>query len=372
MGGGQTVGAGGSSVGTGGGTSGVGGGSLGDSGGSQNGVGGNGQGVGGSDPGVPCTNTLPTGTDWAEATCDMWRDAGHCNDEWFVEQGACDESCDRCSSGGGSGGSNNGVGGSSSGGSNNGSGGSNNNGTGGSQGNGNPWGPVNGGQNGWASRYWDCCKQSCGWSNNAGGNPVDSCDSSGNNVTNPDSQSACSGGSATTCNSFAPWSYSSDVSFGFAATHAGSNVRCGTCYKLQFTGSSHNGGSDPGSAALNGKVMIVMATNIGGDVSGGGQLDLLIPGGGLGMFNGCGQAWNVPANELGATYGGLRAGCSGNLEAIKSCVANKCESVFGRRGLDDMYEGCMWYVNWFQAADNPNFRQETIDCPQQLRSAAGL
>src|SRR5690606_27188384 len=140
-------------------------------------------------------------------------------------------------------------------------------------------------------------------------------------------ESSCDNGTATTCNSYAPWAYSSEVSFGFAATHAGAGETCGTCYKIQFTGSSHNGGNDPGSAALSGKVMIVMATNIGGDVSGDGQLDLLIPGGGTGAAYGCDVAWGVTDKEhpdMGELYGGLRSDCnSGDLNSIKTCVANK-------------------------------------------------
>jgi hypothetical protein len=119
--------------------------------------------------------------------------------------------------------------------------------------------------------------------------------------------------------------------------------------------------------------MIVMATNIGGDVSGDGQMDLLLPGGGTGMFYGCGTAWGVQEGspELGQQYGGLRSDCTGgDLASVKSCVADKCQQLFGSRGLTDMYDGCMWYVNWMQAADNPKFRMEPIDCPDEIRSVA--
>ncbi len=232
---------------------------------------------------------------------------------------------------------------------------------------------MNGNNTGWASRYWDCCKQSCSWPGKGGNSPVLTCGSSGDNVVSSDSTSSCDQGSATTCNSFAPWAYSDEVSFGFAATHSGAGVTCGTCYKLQFTGSSHNGGSDPGSQALNGKTMIVMASNIGGDVSGNGQLDLLIPGGGTGALYGCDETWGGIQKghpDLGADYGGLRSGCDGDLQGIKSCVANKCQQLFGTRGLDEMYDACMWYVNWFQAANNPNFKVEEIACPSELSSVA--
>jgi hypothetical protein len=51
-------------------------------------------------------------------------------------------------------------------------------------------------------------------------------------------------------------------------------------------------------------------------------------------------------------------------------VAAKCESVFGSRGLTELYNGCMWFVDWFQAADNPDFRYTQVDCPQELVQAA--
>lgn len=314
----------------------------------------------------PCTDVQHP--DHQDKSCSYWVDpnqaggSDECNNPngWLDDY--CDKSCGRCTgNGGGSGGSDGGG---------NGSGGGGNNGAGGSRGDDNPWGSVSGGQNGWASRYWDCCKQSCGWANNAGGNPVKACDSSGKNKVSADDQSVCSGGSATTCNSMVPQVYSSKVSFGFVASHV-QGAACGKCYQIQFTGSSHNGGADPGSQALKDKVMIVMSTNIGGDVS-AGQMDLLIPGGGTGAFYGCGSAWGVQqgSSELGAQYGGLRSGCSGDLNGIKNCVAQKCQSLFGSRGLDDMYEGCMWYVDWFEAADNPNFVYKDIDCPQEIRSMA--
>jgi Glycosyl hydrolase family 45 len=331
-------------------------------------------GAGGS---TPCTDVQHP--EHEDKPCSYWVDeaggSDECNNPNGWLDGYCDETCGRCSGNGAGGGNNNGAGG----GNNNGAGGGNNNGAGGgnngaggSLGNDNPWGTVTNGTNGWTSRYWDCCKQSCGWTNNAGGNPVKSCDASGDNKVGADVQSACSGGSSTTCNSMVPKVYSNAVSFGFVATHAGSGTPCGKCYQLQFTGSSHNGGSDPGSQALKDKVMIVMTANIGGDVSSDGQLDLLIPGGGTGALYGCGTAWGIQKDDpaLGATYGGLRSGCNGDLNAIKSCVAQKCESLFQSRGLEEMYEGCMWYVDWFQAADNPNFVRKDVDCPQEVRSMA--
>lgn len=340
------------------------------SGNNTSGTGGN-SGTGGANLGTggtvqqDCTDDpAPFDPMWPEANCDKWaNEAAACGEDWFAEY--CDASCGRCttSSSGGSDGTGGNAGG-------NGSGSSSS--TGGTTGEGNPWGPVSGNETGWASRYWDCCKQSCSWTGKGGNSPVLTCGGNGDNVVSSGDASACDNGSGTTCNSFAPWAYSSEVAFGFAATHAGSNVTCGTCYKLQFTGSSHNGGNDPGSQALNGKTMIVMAANIGGDVNAEGQLDLLIPGGGTGALYGCDETWDIDKGhpDLGAEYGGLRSGCGGDLQGVKSCVAQKCETLFKNRNLDDMYEGCMWYVNWFQAANNPNFKVEEISCPSELSDVA--
>ena len=108
----------------------------------------------------------------------------------------------------------------------------------------------------------------------------------------------------------APFAVRDTLAYGFAATSSGDV--CGRCYQLQFTGSSHNSPGDPGSAALAGKTMIVQATNIGYDV-GGGQFDILVPGGGVGAFNACSAQWGVSNSELGAQYGGLLAACKQEL-----------------------------------------------------------
>ncbi len=334
---------------------------------------GNGAGVGGSsNDATGSTGTTGSGNECTDVppddrqTCATWAEWGECDNEdgWLDDY--CDLSCGRCS-----GNATNGGGGSSNGGASN-----NDNSTStttassttGNLGDDNPWGEVNGGQQGWASRYWDCCKPSCGWSGNAS-NPVKSCDINDNSLGVTDEANACerNGTSgAFTCHSMAPWAYSNQVSLGFAAING---VSCGTCFHIQFTGTAQNGGNGPGAAALAGKHMIVMATNIGGIQQ--GQFDLLIPGGGVGALNGCAGQWGVDNSELGAQYGGFLSDCgSGDLNAAKSCMRNKCESVFGSRGLTELYDGCMWFVDWFQAADNPDFRYEQVDCPQELVSHA--
>lgn len=199
-----------------------------------------------------------------------------------------------------------------------------------------------------------------------------SCDKNDNDLGATDQPNSCehdgeSGG--FTCHSMAAWSCSSGVSYGFAAVNG---VSCGTCFQLEFTGSSHNAPNDPGSSAIAGKTMIVMATNIGN--IGQGQFDLLIPGGGVGQHNGCAGQWDIGNAELGEQYGGFLPACKqqnpNNHEGVKSCMRNKCQSVFGTRGLTQLYDGCMWFVDWFQVADNPNFRYQQVSCPAELNAAA--
>jgi hypothetical protein len=232
--------------------------------------------------------------------------------------------------------------------------------------------PLQNGCNGYATRYWDCCKPHCGWSANAPSGPLAACDQSNNSLGgNFDGANACMGGPAYLCHSNAPWAVSDQLAYGFAAVAAlsGADI-CGKCYQLDFSGSSRNGGSDPGSAALAGKSMIVQAINIGGDV-GGGQFDLAIPGGGVGAFNACSTQWGELPSQLGATYGGFLADCkqqanASDHQALKSCVMQKCTSVFQQKGLTDLAAGCQWFVDWFQVADNPTLKYAEVACPSAL------
>ena len=309
---------------------------------------------------VTCSDVAPDDRE----TCATWAEWGECGAEWLAD--FCHMSCGRCPSDTSAASTQTTGGGATSTSTSTSSDTSATSSTTGALGNDNPWGNVEGGQNGWASRYWDCCKPSCGWSANAS-NPVNSCDVSDNDVGVNDMRSnACTGGGDYTCHSMAPWAYSTEVSFGFAAING---VSCGQCFHVQFTGTSSNGGNGPGAAAIANKHMIVMATNIGGIQQ--GQFDLLIPGGGVGDFDGCSTQWGVSSDQLGARFGGFLSACPGeDLNQRKSCVRDKCESVFGSRGLTELYAGCMWFVDWFQAADNPDFRYTQVDCPQELVQAS--
>jgi hypothetical protein len=227
----------------------------------------------------------------------------------------------------------------------------------------NPPPPVQGGTNGWASRYWDCCKPACGWKANVKtGNAMASCSQQNQSLGPTDAANACpSGGSAFMCWSDVPWSVCDKLSYGFAAV-GGNNYTCGRCYQLQFDGGGHSG-TNPGATSLNGKTMIVQVINNGGvDAT---QFDLLIPGGGVGALNACGTQWGSSV-DLGSQYGGLFAECNDD----KTCTQQKCQAAFGDK--PDLLAGCNWFLGWFNGADNPTFTYKQVACPSALTQKSGL
>ena len=61
-------------------------------------------------------------------------------------------------------------------------------------------------ETGFASRYWDCCKPSCSWTENAGsGNEARQCDKKMNIINDYSAKSICEGGPAATCLSQIPF-----------------------------------------------------------------------------------------------------------------------------------------------------------------------
>jgi hypothetical protein len=135
-------------------------------------------------------------------------------------------------------------------------------------------------------------------------------------------RSSCDGGNAYTCSNQGPWAVNESTSFGFAAVKLASQGErdwCCSCYKLVFT-----------SGPVRGKTMVVQATNTGGDL-GQNHFDLAIPGGGVGIFDGC-------TREFGSQFGGARFG------GVNDCL----------RMPQSLQAGCQWRFSWFQNADNPS------------------
>jgi len=315
---------------------------------SYGGVGGQSGGGGTGGMAAPCTDVQIPDPDHAKDPCSIWPEydaanppgtAKNCGASWLTGMGYCLKSCGICSDGSGSGG--NGAGGGSAGGFSTGLG---------------P-GPTlpdvpTSNKVMWASRYWDCCKPHCSTNGN-----IKSCGSDG--VSQNGGGSACSGGSAYTCYSQAPRAIGDNVSYGHVAVP---NPQCGKCYNIQFTGTGQHNMNDPGSKTLAGKHMIVQVTNTGGDVA-GNQFDLMIPGGGVGQnANTCTGQWKLSSSDLGPTQGGFLTGCSGSYTEKKECVRQKCMKLPD----GDLRKGCIWFVDWYGAADNPQFRYQDINCPSDI------
>jgi len=103
------------------------------------------------------------------------------------------------------------------------------------------------------------------------------------------------------------------------------------------------------SGPVAGKTMIVQSTSTGGDL-GNNHFDLAMPGGGVGLFNGCNsQFGGIP----GATYGGIsdRSECASLPDALKP--------------------GCQFRFDWFKNADNPTFTFKQVQCPAELVARTG-
>ena len=222
-----------------------------------------------------------------------------------------------------------------------------------------------GGQQGFATRYWDCCMPHCAWPEHGGA--AKTCDAKGKTPIGNNSGSICSGGQGTTCTSQIPIIVSDKLAYAFAAT-PGNDATCGKCFALTFTGEGKYE-TKANHQALKGKTLVVMASNIGYDVQ-GGQFDIMIPGGGVGAFNGCA---NMGWGDQGAQYGGLLSKCEDEvgydgdlLNKRKECLKEKCNKSFAND--TQAKEGCMFLATWMEAAGNPNHTYKEVECPQALKA----
>lgn len=234
---------------------------------------------------------------------------------------------------------------------------------------------VSGGLNGsgYATRYWDCCKPHCSWTKNSNP-PAKSCSkSTGNVLTDTGAKNVCeNGGTAMACLSQIPFTLDEcgTMGFAFAAVPASSNP-CGKCFLLTFTGKGKYS-THKSHQKLSGKKLLVMASNIGYDVS-GGQFDIMIPGGGVGIYNGCDGLWT---GNLGAQYGGLLDDCENEIgwsytedvlyTKTKECLTNKCNSAFANDA--QAKKGCLFLADYMEAAGNPTLTYEEVECPDFLKS----
>jgi Glycosyl hydrolase family 45 len=315
------------------------------SGGTGSGTAGNGNGnggassTGGTTSQPPCTDVPPVAEQGQPPNdCVNAMEYNWCDADWNNGQ-FCRKTCGDCSDGSGGGA----------------------NGGGGAGGAPVVTGPklpdITGGQEYHASRYWDCCKTHC--ATNAG---APSCGKDG--VSQNGGTSSCQNGPAYACYSEAPRALGSHLSYGHVAKRS---ANCGACYQIQFTGQGFYSANDPGSKLIAGKQMIVKVSNAGNDVA-DAQFDLMIPGGGVGQnTQGCKNQWGQI--DFGVTYGGFYSGdpqnakCNDGTHAQKkACVKALC----GQLPAGDARDGCNWWVDWLELADNPKFRFKETQCPNDI------
>lgn len=220
---------------------------------------------------------------------------------------------------------------------------------------------IQGGKSGsgYATRYWDSCKPHCAWEGK-GGPVARTCQRDGTTPAGSGESSVCDNGSAGTCFDQIPIVVNTDYAYAFAATPGGGND-CGKCYMLTFKGTgavATNTPTDDAHRSIKGKKLIVMSTNIGYDVD-HNQFDLMIPGGGPGAFNGCGQ---MGISCAGAQYGGFLTTCNYK----KDCLINMCNQEYGNK--PSLKEGCLFLANWMNAANNPEVDYVEVECPSELTS----
>ena len=227
-------------------------------------------------------------------------------------------------------------------------------------------------EEGFATRYWDCCKPSCSWTDNAGaGNEARECDLKNQIITDHTAVSNCLGGPSMTCYSQIPWAVNDKLAYAFAAVPgANSQGTCGKCFELTFTGEGKYE-THMNHQKMAGKTLIVMASNIGYDVS-GGQFDILIPGGGVGAFDGCSALWG---EDIGMRTGGLLYSCeievgyNDSEEEMyikrKQCLSERCKKTFANNA--ELMKGCLFLSDWMEAAGNPKHRYKQVECPAELK-----
>jgi hypothetical protein len=98
--------------------------------------------------------------------------------------------------------------------------------------------------------------------------------------------------------------------------------------------------------------MIVQVTNTGADL-GENHFDLQIPGGGVGLFNGCSAQWRAPGDGWGKRYGGV--------SSLAECDQLPAE----------IRDGCKFRFGWFKNADNPTMNFVPVTCPSEITSRSG-
>lgn len=209
--------------------------------------------------------------------------------------------------------------------------------------------PVPGGLTGQAitTSYQDCCKPSCGYSDKAPfASQLQTVTVSGT-IADPSAQSGCISTDASAA--FAdpaqqPRAIDSQNAIGYVASGNinGRSERetCCACFELTFL-----------NGPVQGKKMVVQNINTGTDLN-QNHFDILIPGGGAGIFTqGCPSQFGN-----GYKWGAQQGGLSGR---------DQCSQLPA-----SIQAGCFWRFDWFMAADNPNVSFVQVNCPAELTNVS--
>lgn len=257
------------------------------------------------------------------------------------------------------------------------------------------------------TRYWDCCMPSCSWPGKGKGKvtaPVATCDSAGKIITgaalsrvrsgcpkfsNGDykigdppnatpfvesSDPATKVGQGFACPNQVPTVVDDQLAYGFAAGkfkgHATPDDECCKCVLLEFVADEN-----PANASVVGKQMVVQLTNIGYDLEpedGDAHFDIMIPGGGEGLFMGC------SANQFYTPNNGYTPKLT-----EENLLAQKGTSTWGKRygGVSSEAEceflpeplraGCKFRFGWGGGMDNPKAKFKQVQCPLILTETTG-
>ncbi|KAF3046153.1 hypothetical protein E8E12_011398 [Didymella heteroderae] len=200
------------------------------------------------------------------------------------------------------------------------------------------------------TRYWDCCKPSCGWKGKASvNNPVGSC-SADEKPISIDAGTGCNGGTAFACSQQQPWAVNDTLSYGFAGVYltqelvgrSTEDAWCCACYQLDFT-------SEP----LRGKSMIIQASNTAYDINTANRFTLAVPGGNTTSADGCATQYGVSRSVFGQDREGV---------ATKDDCKNLPESL---------QSACQWRFDWLQDASYPTANFKRVVCPSEITAKTG-
>lgn len=106
------------------------------------------------------------------------------------------------------------------------------------------------------------------------------------------------------------------------------------------------------AGALHGKSMIVQATNTGGDAV-ENQFDIAMPGGGVGLLNGCAKQFHASADGWGDRYGGVH-------------TESECNNL-----PKLLQQGCKWRFKWMNGESNPPVKFQEVVCPKEILDISG-